>query len=557
MNGAYPGILHRLSPVTTWRGLQGLFNHYLDEATKLRAISEAEAAAKIRPGDYEKALREKRAPMRKGIDYVPRPGPNVTVHGYLREILAQRFPDPDTVPQAEMLDAVYKEWVNLACRRGDPHGAKRGDIVRKAIALVFSVNPAIAAELTRKGVPVDSFLASNIHTTLDAFGAQFYPGERIGWVAGAHHDRPHPHHHVLVFPYTSGGHRLNFSTLELVNVPGLGPTRIDYQGRLKQLYFEASQELYKNVGGGNELSEVDWNEAAADALVAVCASEHAARKAKGAPVDDEALAAATRDMERAPAADLLKSQQTLRNITRRSNLRPQIPGTRKLVQQASAALAERIDKLTREAQAHAEAQDAANQPLYSFKGPRGRPAYCPPDLVSQDLTEDTARQIVDALAEKQAAKLAALRATEGDLAPAGKASNPASILYRAHMSLAIASMAAGNARGYVPFFLREDVTPLVVTEAEHKRRFDEEFAEVLDRYHGQLKPFDPVRDGNKALSPYRESRREQRQAMAFDPSAEQADEPVFVRRPATPLPPSMDWAQIKEPEHEPAGPDLN
>jgi len=57
MNGAYPGILHRLSPVTTWRGLQGLFNHYLDEATKLRAISEAEAAAKIRPGDYEKALR--------------------------------------------------------------------------------------------------------------------------------------------------------------------------------------------------------------------------------------------------------------------------------------------------------------------------------------------------------------------------------------------------------------------------------------------------------------------------------------------------------------------
>ena len=57
MNVIYPGILHRLRPVTTWFGLQKLFNHYLDEATKLRAIAEAEAASKIAPGDYEKELR--------------------------------------------------------------------------------------------------------------------------------------------------------------------------------------------------------------------------------------------------------------------------------------------------------------------------------------------------------------------------------------------------------------------------------------------------------------------------------------------------------------------
>ena len=556
MNVIYPGILHRLRPVTTWFGLQKLFNHYLDEATKLRAIAEAEAASTIAPGDYEKELREKRAPMRPGIDYVPRRGPNVTVHGYLREILARRFPDPDTVPQAELLDTLYDEWVNLTCRRGDPHRPMRGDIVRKAIALVFSVNPVIAAQLTRKGVPVDSFLASNIHRTLRAFGAQFYPGESIGWVAGAHHDRPHPHHHVLVFPYTSGGHRLNISSFAAVNVPGLGRTRIDYQGRLKQLYWEASRELYQNAGGGNELTEVEWNEAAADALVAVCAAEHATRKAKGAPVDDEALADAVRDIEQVSAADLLKSQEKLRNLTRKADLRAHMPRTRMLMQQAAAALAERIDKLTREAQAHAEAQDAANQPLYSFKGPRGRPAYCPPDLASQGLTEDTAREIVTALAKKQAAKLAALRATEGDLAPGGNASSTASLLYRAHANLAIASMPACNVRGTIPFFLREEITPLVVTEAEHQRRFNEKFAEVLERYHSQLQPFDPVRDGNKALSPYRESRREKRQSIASEPSADLAEEAVFARFPATPLPPSMDWAQHKEPEHEPGSPEL-
>jgi hypothetical protein len=338
------------------------------------------------------------------------------------------------------------------------------------------------------------------------------------------------------------------STLAEVQAPDGKRVRVDYQGRLKQLYFEAGTELAKHVLGSG-FTPTEWNEAAADAILTMAAADSANREAKGSAYNDATLEKAIARTETRPVEDLLKFQATLRGITQSGKAGVLAPGARKHLQVARSRFTARIDQLETEQRVFEAAYDKANQPLHRHTGPGGRAAYSPTALIQQGLTENNSRELVAALAEKQGAALEALRGAVGQPNPAGKDDGVSGAFAQSRAALTEASLVYGGAGGYTPFLLQKQVILVPVPAAEYQRRFFEEFAGHVDRRDAAMAPFDTARDGNRKLSPYRDSERERRHAEVLQNPEPEALEPGRTR-------PNFRFPKLPEAPQPPHGPTL-
>jgi hypothetical protein len=164
-------------------------------------------------------------------------------------------------------------------------------------------------------------------------------------------------------------------------------------------------------------------------------------------------------------------------------------------------------------------------------------------LIQQGLTEDNSRKLVAAHAEKQGAALEELRGAVGQPKPAGKDEGVSGAFAQSRAALMVASLVYGGAGNYTPFVLQKAVIPVPVLAAEYQRRFLEEFTEYLDRRDAAMAPFDTARDGNRSLSPYRDSERERRHAEVLQNPEPEALGPGWNR-------PNFRFPKLPELSHE-------
>jgi len=58
------------------------------------------------------------------------------------------------------------------------------------------------------GKDIDAMLIQGVRTVMRRFQENYYPGDRLGYLVGIHHDTKQVHAHVMLFPFTEGGQNL-------------------------------------------------------------------------------------------------------------------------------------------------------------------------------------------------------------------------------------------------------------------------------------------------------------------------------------------------------------
>jgi len=176
--------------------------------------------------------------LRAGVDYLTKePRGEIGVHGFLRRLVeAKTGRQIGTLTNIEKAESVEEIWKIKLAEKG---------LKKIAHKFVFSLDPEIAKKMREKGIPVDEHLNRIVRETWRRYQDKFYPGQEIGYLDGIHHDRAHPHSHVLLYPQTAQGKPLNVSRATEkpnLNISGR-PFRIDYQDFITRTAFELGQEL--------------------------------------------------------------------------------------------------------------------------------------------------------------------------------------------------------------------------------------------------------------------------------------------------------------------------
>lgn len=156
------------------------------------------------------------------------------------------------------------------------HCRERAMKKRKIYGLrfVMSLDPGNTAKLAPRMVDIDRLLVRSIEDTMTAIENQYYPGDKLGYVLGIHHDaitkdpnkpkRPHIHAHVMFLPQTEKGLRISFSNH---TQPLRDGTYHDMLDAIRELYQTMTQH---NIYDMNVLPEPaptpEWQ-----ALVKECA----------------------------------------------------------------------------------------------------------------------------------------------------------------------------------------------------------------------------------------------------------------------------------------------
>jgi hypothetical protein len=480
------GVLRRMMPVASG-GIRRLLTSYLDETQKESYESPEDAVARIGEENYAEAAASGLAPRRPGIEYVPHPGNKIHVFGPILEKLSAYFPDPNNAPQAELVERLVQIWTDEV-----------EDYKKKGIHAVFSIHPSSSKAITNRGGSMDPPLLSALSNTMEKYAARFYPGDAISWVAGVHHDRPHDHVHVVIFPTTGKGRPINFSSMAPIRSGEGKGHRIDFQGMAKLLFWEECRAIDRAL-----LSEVDLDpeliERARGEIVIATAAINALANPKSRPTTQE-FEQKYREMEALPPSKLNVYREAIEASKNDPNAHALIPGTLRALGAMKAELRARIARNQERAKAIAEARAQAIKPLYEYNGADGRMGYSPEAL---------------AMDEKEAAAVARLQADRCQKyrAAVAKAGTPdpeapslnATIL-RTSFTLSRGAAIIGAARKESPEFARDPHKILYGTLEDVRRRFDQRFAEILARHQYSLRPFSMQEFGDRPLAPYQMKR---------------------------------------------------
>ena len=194
-----------------------MLESYLNEETKL--VNRTPDASRPPGGD----ARQKMVP---GTDYAPLTK-GIWLFGKVASEASRRGLPVAAAQTQEVVAVVSDWWVH-----------DRQESAIKAHHFVGSFDNRIAQELQARRFPVDAMLLGSVHQTISQFGARFYPGETLGWVAGCHHDRAHAHVHVLVHPQTANGTLLRMSGLKAGEA---GEDKFDF---LRNTFNTRSRQLF-------------------------------------------------------------------------------------------------------------------------------------------------------------------------------------------------------------------------------------------------------------------------------------------------------------------------
>lgn len=193
------GLWRKTSTAKTKQNLSANILAYLDETTK------ADARGKSARLSYQRMALGKSEPQLAGINYLTKEETGrVRVFGFLRDDIAQL-----TGRHAHLLDndtrviACHAAWMN---RLED-----KGNVTKVGHKFVLSLDPRFCKLLAAAGKDADALLVQASRTVLRRFQENHYPGDRLGYLLGVHHDREHLHAHILLFPFTEKGKNLNVS----------------------------------------------------------------------------------------------------------------------------------------------------------------------------------------------------------------------------------------------------------------------------------------------------------------------------------------------------------
>lgn len=195
----YCAYWSKKKPVNTDRWLRTLLQQYLDEHTKTRPAGWGTSGVSVSEAERRERVASGQEPLLPGADYSPFAS-GIWVFGHVANKVAEAGKSPAFGQPQEVVGQVADWWV---------HDRREGAV--KAHHIIASFEPRIAAELHRRGYPVDAMLLASVHQTLSQYAARFYPGETLGWVAGCHHDKGVPHVHALLHPATARGKLLRMS----------------------------------------------------------------------------------------------------------------------------------------------------------------------------------------------------------------------------------------------------------------------------------------------------------------------------------------------------------
>jgi hypothetical protein len=282
--------------------LRRYISQYMDETVKNKANSPmppfrfADEEYRRKHGVEQRETPQKG--LRQGVDYLTKePKGHIRVHGFLRRLVeAETQRKLDDLSNGEIGDAVEKIWKAMISRKG---------LKKIAHKFVFSIDPEVAAKMREKGMPIDEHLNRIVAETFRRYQEKFYPGQELGYLDGIHHDRAHPHSHILLYPQTAEGKPLNVS--RATKAPNLKINadclaRVDYQEFIIQTAIELGQELEIAVSRPPALGPrpIDFHQ---ERLLSQAAWDKVSKT--GIPTDDpffaELLLTSRRELDEAPA----------------------------------------------------------------------------------------------------------------------------------------------------------------------------------------------------------------------------------------------------------------
>ena len=172
---------------------------YLDETSKADALAEA------RKVGYDAVQHGKSVVQENGIDYLTKEEKGKTrAYGFLR--------DDVTAIGGNYAHLMDNDARVIACHRAWMHRLDEHPGVKKsAHKYVLSLDPRFCELMAAAGKDTDALLVQGVRTVMRRYQEKFYPGDRLGYLVGIHHDRKHVHAHVMLFPFTERGQNLHVS----------------------------------------------------------------------------------------------------------------------------------------------------------------------------------------------------------------------------------------------------------------------------------------------------------------------------------------------------------
>lgn len=190
------GLWRKTSTAKTKETVSTSILSYLDETSKKEALEES------RKQGYAAVQNGVSAPQELGINYLSKEEKGrVRVYGFLRDDVSRLGGMPShLLDNDQRVIACHRAWMS---RLEEHPGVKKF-----AHKYVLSLDPRFCELMGAPGKDADALLVQGVRTVMRRFQEKFYPGDRLGYMVGIHHDRKHLHAHVLLFPFTENGQHL-------------------------------------------------------------------------------------------------------------------------------------------------------------------------------------------------------------------------------------------------------------------------------------------------------------------------------------------------------------
>ncbi|MFZ2656659.1 MAG: hypothetical protein WAX69_17125 [Victivallales bacterium] len=174
---------------------------YLDENSLLKSQYDS-----IRQKKSISQAETERSRLINSIEYLDKEDTGkVYAVGFLRERILS---SGDTAPET-WDNGIRKKKIRTEIEKHiRDYGAYGGTIAHK---MIFSMSEEFKNLLVSKGVNPDKILIFRMKKVLSEFQKEFYPGEKIGYAYGIHHDTSHPHIHVFLCNRTDKGSHIALS----------------------------------------------------------------------------------------------------------------------------------------------------------------------------------------------------------------------------------------------------------------------------------------------------------------------------------------------------------
>lgn len=174
---------------------------YLDETSELKASYMSRKMSGTVKEVQQKAIENLQA-----IEYISKEDTGrVNAAGFLRDMLLRKG---GKAPEA-MENEERKEKISSAIRKHiGIHGRYRGACAHK---IVMSMSDELNEKIRRNGLNPDQVLIYHMKKIMKDFQEKFYPGDRIGYAFGLHHDTKHLHAHIYLVNRTEKGRHVAYS----------------------------------------------------------------------------------------------------------------------------------------------------------------------------------------------------------------------------------------------------------------------------------------------------------------------------------------------------------